>query len=50
MTIGIILVDVLLDIDPDVYGLYLTTDKKWIKQLISQCTNITYKNMVENIH
>ena len=35
----VILVGMLLDIDPDVYGLYVTTDKKKIKQLITKFIN-----------
>ena len=31
-----ILVDMLLDITPDVYGPYVTTDIKWFKKLITQ--------------
>ena len=36
----------LLDIDPDVYGLYVTMDSKGIKKLITQCTIDIYGTMV----
>ena len=39
--------DMLLDISPDLYGLYLTMDRKGIKQLITQCMNVIYGTMVE---
>ena len=45
----IILVDMLLDITPDVYGMYITTDRKVIKQLIAQCMNAIYVTMVESL-
>ena len=41
-----ILVDMLLDIAPNVYGLYVTIDRKGIKQLINQCMNAIYGTMV----
>ena len=44
-----ILVDMLLDIYPDVYGPYVTTDRKGIKQLITQCMNAIYVSMLASI-
>ena len=44
-----ILVDMLLDITPDVYGRYITKDRKGIKQLITQCINDIYGTMVASI-
>ena len=39
----------LLDIAPDVYGTYVTTDKKGIKQLITQCMNAIYGTMLTSL-
>ena len=44
-----ILVDMLLDITPDVYGLYVTTERKGIKKIINQCMNAIYGNVVASI-
>ena len=44
-----ILVDMLLDISPYVYGLYVTMDRKAIKQFINQCMNAIYGTMVASI-
>jgi hypothetical protein len=44
-----VLVDMLLDIAPDVYGPYVTTDKKGVKQLITQCLNAIYGTMVASL-
>ena len=44
-----ILVDMLLDIAPDVYGSYVTTNMKIIKQLITQCMNSIYGTMVASL-
>ena len=41
-----ILVCMLLDIDPGVYGPYVNIDRKIIKQLINQCINAIYGTMV----
>ena len=41
-----IFVDMLLDIDPDVYGPCITIYGKRIKQLITQCINSIYGTMV----
>ena len=37
-----ILVDMLLDIAPDIYGMYVSMDRKGIKKLITQCMNAIY--------
>ena len=44
-----ILVDMLPDISPDVYGLYVTKERKEIKKLITECMNYIYGTMLENI-
>ena len=44
-----ILVDMLLKIAPDVYGPYVTTDKKGVKQLIVQCLNAIYGTMIASL-
>ena len=44
-----ILVDILSDISPYVYGLYVTTDRKGIKKLINQFINDVYGSMVASI-
>ena len=44
-----ILVNMLLDIDPDVYGPYVTTDRKGINHLITQFTNAIYGTMVASL-
>ena len=44
-----ILVDVLLDLAPYVYGTYVTNYRKRIKKLIAPCTNAIYGNMVESL-
>ena len=41
-----ILVDMLLDIYPNFYGLYVTTEGKGIKKMIIQWINTTYGTMV----
>ena len=43
------LVDILVDIAPDIYGPYVTTDKKGNKQLIVQCQNALYGTMVASL-
>ena len=35
--IRVVLVDILLEISPDVYGTYVITDRKGAKQIIVQC-------------
>ena len=44
-----ILVYMLLDIAPDLYVLYVPTDKKGIKKLITQCMNAIYGSMVASL-
>jgi len=44
-----VLVDILVDIAPDVYKDYVTVDKKGIKQLIVQCQNALYGTMVASL-
>ena len=41
-----ILVDMLLDISPGVYGPYINMNSKVIMQLINQCMNAIYATMV----
>ena len=43
------LVDMILYIAPDVYGPYVTTDRKGINQLITQCMNGIYGTMVASL-
>ena len=43
------LVDILVEIDPDVYKLHVTTDKKGVKQLLVQCQNALYGTMVASL-
>ena len=44
-----LLVDMLVDIAPDVYGPYVTTDRKGAKQLIVQCLNAIYGTMTASL-
>ena len=39
------LADVLVEIAPDVYGPYVSTDKKGVKNLIIRCHNAIYLTM-----
>ena len=39
----------LLDMDPGVYGLYLTTNRKGINKLVTQCMDAIYGAMVKNL-
>ena len=43
------LVDVLVEIAPDIYGTYVSTDKKGVKTLILRCHNTIYGTMVTSI-
>ena len=43
------LVDVLVDITPDIYGPYVSTDKKGVKNLILRCHNAIYGTMVASL-
>ena len=40
------LVDVLVEIAPDIYGTYVSTDNKGVKNLILRCHNAIYGTMV----
>ena len=44
-----ILVDILVDLAPDVYREFVTTDKKGVKKLVVQCRNALYGTMVESL-
>ena len=41
--------DILLYMAPDFYTPYITTDRKGIKRLITQCTNAIYRKMVSSL-
>ena len=44
-----VLVDILVEIAPNVYKSYITTDKKGVKQLLVQCQNALYGTMVASL-
>jgi hypothetical protein len=44
-----ILVDILVEIAPDVYNSYVSKDKKGMKQLPVQCQNALYDTMVASL-
>ena len=44
-----VLVNILVEIAPDVYKLHVTTDKKGVKQLLVQCQNALYGTMVASL-
>ena len=44
-----VLVDILVEIAPDVYKLHVTTDKKGVKQLLVQCQNALYGTIVASL-
>ena len=44
-----VLVDILLDIAPDVYGTYVITDRKGVKQIIVQHQNEIYSTMTASL-
>jgi hypothetical protein len=44
-----VLVDILVQIAPEVYKSYVTTDKKGTKQLLVQCQNALYGTMVASL-
>jgi hypothetical protein len=41
-----VLVDILVEIAPDMYKSHVSRDKKWMKQLLVQCQNALYGTMV----
>ena len=43
------LVDVLVEIAPEIYGLYVSTNKKGVKNLILRCHNTIYGTVVESL-
>jgi hypothetical protein len=44
-----VLVDILVQIAPDVYKSYVMTDKKGMKQLLVQCQTALYGTMVASL-
>ena len=44
-----VLVDLLLEIDTEFYGTFLTTDKKGKKVIILQCMNTIYGTIVSSL-
>ena len=44
-----LLAEMLVDIAPDVYGPYVTTDKKGVKQLLLLCLNAIYGTMIASL-
>ena len=44
-----VLVDILVEISPDMYKLHFTTNKKGVKQLLVQCKNVLYVMMVASL-
>jgi hypothetical protein len=44
-----VLVDILVEIAPDVYRSYVSRDKKEMKQLLVQCQNALYGTMVVSL-
>jgi hypothetical protein len=44
-----ILVDILVEIAPDVYNSYVSKEKKGTKQLLVQCQNVLYGTMVASL-
>ena len=44
-----VLVDILVQIVPDVYKSYIMTDKKGMKQSLVQCQNALYGTMVVSL-
>ena len=43
------LVDIMLEIAPDLYGLYVIMDRNGVKQLIIQCQNKIYSTMTASL-
>ena len=44
-----VLVDILVEIAPDVYKLHVTTETNCVKQLLVQCQNALYGTMVASL-
>ena len=44
-----VLVNIILEISPDVYGTYLITDCKGVKHLIVQCQNTIYGTITASL-
>ena len=44
-----VLVDILVEIAPNIYKAYVTLDKKGTKQLLVQCQNALYGTMVASL-
>ena len=44
-----VLVDILVEIAPDVYKSHVTNEKKGVKQLLVQCQNALYGKMVASL-
>ena len=44
-----VLVDILVEIAPDVYQPYVTKDRKGVEQLLMQCQNALYRTMVASL-
>ena len=43
------MVDILVDLAPDMYRDFVTTDKKGVKNLVVQCQNALYGTMVASL-
>jgi hypothetical protein len=44
-----VLVDIMVEIAPDVYKSYVSRDNKWMEQLLLQCQNALYGTMVASL-
>ena len=44
-----ILVGMLIDVAPDIYGLYVTTDRKGFLKIITQCMNVIYVTIIASL-
>ena len=44
-----VLVGILVEIAPDMYKSYVTTDKKCVKQLLVRCQNVLYGTLVASL-
>ena len=47
ISIRVVLLELLLDVDSEFYGPFVTTDKKGEKVIIVQCMNAIYGTMVD---